>query len=327
MAGRPPRAPIEIVPGNEVILMAARRESYNIASLLAELITPESCIAWLAARGLLRNSLLCDICGQAMRLNRYSRSIDGKKWNCAFCKSSKSVRSDSFFARSHLTLKQLIIIMYCWARDMPQREILHEADVRSPNTLVDWCNFIREECAVWLENHPDEIGGIDEQGLPIVVEIDESKYFHRKYHRGQWRDGHWVFGGIERGSGKCFLVEVPDRTAATLEPIIERFILPGSHIMSDGWAAYANIDNIGNGIYMHDVVVHQRNFVNPRNPDVHTENVENMWMRAKRKLRRQYGTSHDLFQSYLYEFMFRNRFRREDLFSNFLNAVNELYPV
>jgi len=49
----------------------------------------------------------------------------------------------------------------------------------------------------------------------------------------QWRDGHWVFGGIERDSGKCFLIEVPDRCAATLQPLIEQYILPGSHIMSD----------------------------------------------------------------------------------------------
>jgi hypothetical protein len=40
---------------------------------------------------------------------------------------------------------------------------------------------------------------------------------------GQWREGHWVFGGIERNSGKCFLVEVPDRTEATLLGIIERY--------------------------------------------------------------------------------------------------------
>ena len=42
-----------------------------------------------------------------------------------------------------------------------------------------------------------------------------------------------MFGGIERDTGKCFLVEVPDRTRATLEPIVLQLILPGSHIISD----------------------------------------------------------------------------------------------
>ena len=32
------------------------------------------------------------------------------------------------------------------------------------------------------------------------MEIDESKFGKRKYHRGRSVDGHWVFGGIEQGS-------------------------------------------------------------------------------------------------------------------------------
>jgi len=52
---------------------------------------------------------------------------------------------------------------------------------------------------------------------------------------------------------------------------------------------------IRGGIYTHDVIVHQQNFVDPGDEDVHTQNVENMWMRAKRKLRRQFGTSRECF--------------------------------
>nr|KAG5690783.1 hypothetical protein BaRGS_015310 [Batillaria attramentaria] len=97
-------------------------------------------------------------------------------------------------------------------------------------------------CEEDLRLHPQQVGGLDEvTGQPIIVEIDETKYFHRKYHRGQWRDGHWVFGGIERESGKCFMVEVPDRSRATLEPIVLHYILPGSHIIPDGWRAYGNL--------------------------------------------------------------------------------------
>jgi hypothetical protein len=83
-----------------------------------------------------------------------------------------------------------------------------EADVAHPDTVMDWCNFMREECEVWIQRNSGEIGGMDDNGVPIVVEIDETKFVHRKYHRGQWREGHWVFGGIERKSGRCFLVEV-----------------------------------------------------------------------------------------------------------------------
>lgn len=180
---------------------------------------------------------------------------------------------------------------------------------------------------IYVERHSEEIGGLDiATGMPITVEIDESKYFHRKYHRGEWREGHWVFGGVERRSGKCFLVEVPDRRAHTLEALIVRYILPGTHIISDGWAAYANIENLNNGIYTHSVVNHRLNFVDPNDPETHTQSIENMWMRAKRKLRRQFGTRRELFESYLYEFMYRGRFEKKKI-QNFLVTIAENYDV
>jgi hypothetical protein len=94
-----------------------------------------------------------------------------------------------------------------------QLGIAHEAGIpNSLKTIIDWFSFCRDICEQYLIENPEVIGGLHENGFSKVVEIDERKSFHRKYHRGQWREGHWVFGGIERGSGKCFLVEVPDRT-------------------------------------------------------------------------------------------------------------------
>ena len=48
--------------------------------------------------------------------------------------------------------------------------------------------------------------------------------------------------------------------------------------------------------------------VNPEDGEVHTQNIENTWMRAKRKLKRQFGTTRSLFPSYMHEFLLRNRF-------------------
>ena len=65
-------------------------------------------------------------------------------------------------------------------------------------------------------------------------------------------------GGIEKGTEKCFLVEVEQCNAQTLLPLIEDWILPGTHIISDGWAAYNRIDNIGGGIYTHEVIIREQ---------------------------------------------------------------------
>ena len=89
----------------------------------------------------------------------------------------------------------------------------------SEPTAIDWYNFLRDVCAEYFAQHPVQIGGPG-----IEVEIDESKFGKRKYNRGRWQEGHWVFGGVERITGRAFLVEVQTRDAATLIPIIQEYI-------------------------------------------------------------------------------------------------------
>eukprot|EP00095_Tigriopus_kingsejongensis_P005120 maker-scaffold759_size101470-snap-gene-0.21 protein:Tk05120 transcript:maker-scaffold759_size101470-snap-gene-0.21-mRNA-1 annotation:"hypothetical protein HELRODRAFT_178721" len=61
------------------------------------------------------------------------------------------------------------------------------------------------------------------------------------------------------------------------ESLIQEYIGTGSHIISDGWAAYGQIDAIlGGGAYTHDVVIHEENFVDSTDPSFHTNSVENL---------------------------------------------------
>ena len=66
------------------------------------------------------------------------------------------------------------------------------------HTLVDWGNFIHDVCSEDVRRHPIQLGGLDANGDPIIVEIDESKFFNRKYNRGQWRGALCVLGDRAR---------------------------------------------------------------------------------------------------------------------------------
>ncbi|OMJ76133.1 hypothetical protein SteCoe_24576 [Stentor coeruleus] len=103
------------------------------------------------------------------------------------------------------------------------------------------------------------------------------------------------FGATERETGFCFLQIVEDRRRETLENLIQKFILPGSTILSDGWASYINIENIDYGNYQYEVVLHKYNFVDSDDALMHTQQIENSWMLIKTRLRHQYGASKKTF--------------------------------
>jgi hypothetical protein len=82
----------------------------------------------------------------------------------------------------------------------------------------------------------------------------------------------WVFGGVERESGKTFLVPVPDRTADILVNVICAWIELGTSIISDCWAVYKDSGSLG---YTHRTVNHSVSFVNP-DTGVHTNTIVSM---------------------------------------------------
>ena len=65
------------------------------------------------------------------------------------------------------------------------------------------------------------------------------------------------------------------REAGTLLPLIQRYILPGTEVHTDDWAAYRRVNALPS-VAAHQVVVHGRHFVDPRT-GVHTQKVESSW--------------------------------------------------
>jgi len=75
--------------------------------------------------------------------------------------------------------------------------------------------------------------------VPKIPKLNPK--YKGKYHRGKRVEGQWVFGGVERETGKCFLVPVENRNAKTLITLITKWIKKGSIIISDCWKAYNSI--------------------------------------------------------------------------------------
>ena len=113
-----------------------------------------------------------------------------------------------------------------------------------------------------------------------------------------------VFGGYDVATKVGFMVPVDRRDAATLLPIIQKYIAPGTTIISDLWAAYNTIGTLG---YQHLTVNHSLNFVDPTTGAC-TNHIESVGQKAKQKHKQRYGTHRELLHTYLADFMWRQRF-------------------
>jgi hypothetical protein len=109
----------------------------------------------------------------------------------------------------------------------------------------------------------------------VIVELDEAKFGKRKYNKGAYREGQWVLGGVDRNTEQCFLLPCPGnkRDALTLLPLISRWILPGSVVNTDEWAAY---NGLTAATYTHESVNQSIQFVDP-STGVHTHTEEGLW--------------------------------------------------
>jgi transposase-like protein len=154
-------------------------------------------------------------------------------------------------------------------------------------------------------------------GVGKVVEVDESKFGRRKYHRGRYVKGQWVFGGVESGSGRTFLVTVNDRSTETLIGLIKKWIRPGTTVITDCWAAYHSPPDEG---YTHLSVNHSITFVN-ESTGAHTNTIESTWKHVKATM-----NPYNRKVSYEYlvaDYVFRRKCKAEDIhtFCKFMETV------
>ncbi|KAI6210327.1 DDE-Tnp-IS1595 domain-containing protein [Aphelenchoides besseyi] len=233
-------------------------------------------VSKMMALGLLPQKIACAKCGNEMELRTRAKARDGVEWRCRVSTnvdcSSASVRKNTWFAKSSLTLPVILKIVVVWALKMSNAHIADSLKV-SAHTIVDYKNFCRDICA-WANDRIGMLGGGE-----VVVECDESAIGIPKYHRGAAKEIRWIFGIVERG-GRAFAVSVENRKTKTLTSIIKKRVLPGTTIISD------KIDE-------QDEL------------EVHTNTIEEFWSHMKAPFKRAMGTSYELMPSYISEGTYR----------------------
>ncbi|KCZ78426.1 hypothetical protein H311_00547, partial [Anncaliia algerae PRA109] len=209
----------------------------------------------------------------------------------------------------------ILLFIYYWSQEVCNFKYISKELKWAEHTFVKFKSSLREVCAIYFIRNPVLLGGPGR-----VVQIDESLFVRRKNNSGRMPNINWVFGGIDCLSKECFLLPVAQRNACTLIPIIRTYIRPGSIIMSDLWKAY---DTVSHYDYEHLRVNHKIQFVN-HETGANTQGIENLWMNAKRRNKKECGTKSELLESYLIEFMWRQKFK-DSLFETIITHISLYY--
>ena len=295
----------------------------------------EKTLAIFRSHGVLPSMVMCGKC--KVPCNRQVLENGKIIWRCyktfpilktkrrRACNFTSTDYKGTFLSHSRLEPWQIAGFIAFNMQSFYTHEMASENFHISLNTCVDWRSFCSEVMISWYDNQ-EPIGGHD-----IVVEIDETLITRRKYGVGRVTlntQQVWLFGGIERASKKRFVIPLLDdndeplpRSREVLMGYIIRFIKPGTTIYSDEWAAYRSLKDEG---YIHKTVNHSVNFLNPDDPNVHTQTIERSWQDVKKGIKRQ-GMRRHFLRQYLGRYLFLTRFGKS-AFHQFLLAAARLYP-
>lgn len=260
----------------------------------------------------------CANCKLLMNWTVYSRHIDGFTWKCNNKQCTRyqartTIRKNSFFEKSKLPLKTWIHVLYLWSKNTSEVDLCHQVGI-SKNTAVDCYSFLREICKIYFDKHPIRLGGPGH-----IIQIEESCFSPKskgKHISSKKQIG--VFGILDIASKLSYMQIVKDRTAETLLPIIQKIVIPGSIIYADQWRAYKNLQYA-----TAQAASHSLNFVDPETI-TYPHNIEPYWNKHRSKLKIMKGCHLNLFETYLYQFMWQDRFA-SDGFVNICTHISRIY--
>ena len=223
----------------------------------------------LIAKQVLRRSNVFS-CGHDMVLfkTRPGRNVP-KVWRCHRCKREVSVLTGSFFANYSIRLSLICFSLTFLLEGIPMCSIHRLLNV-SLRFLTNFSNHVHD--MVFLRGykfHSEiQIGGSNK-----IVEIDETFY----------GNNFIIFGGICHHDHECFMEMVPNIQIETIDPIIRKYVKPGTRVVSDGAGLYTNLKNRMPVIVSeHHVVVHSR-FQWVNDAGFTTNHIENLWGQLKKE--------------------------------------------
>jgi transposase-like protein len=204
---------------------------------------------WMLNEEFLETLQNCRHCNGEVHLERYNEIADGVSWRCARqgCRRHTSVRGNSFFANSNLSISVQMKLIISFAADSTAQSTARLMAI-SRQSVVNYFIACRRnyQSAILAEPIDFTAGGEYESDECLIADVNVGNNI---------RTDIWVQSVAERATGQIYLTRVPDRSAVSLIPTITALVPQGSFIFTDDWAAYNSLRHHG---YIHRTVNHSQ---------------------------------------------------------------------
>jgi transposase len=279
---------------------------YSLMEFMAEFPTDSACLDWLWRNRYSNDGIHADCpkCELRREFARYETAQQRQSWTCMGCGHHLHPTAGTIFHKSSTSLHLWFYAMYLMTSTrcgISAKQLERELGV-TYKTAWRMAKLIRTQL---MTQDVEPLEG----GEP--VEMDETYIGGRRRPRytGEVRTGRPgpddrektpVFGMVQR-RGRVVALAAESVKSATLLPMVQERVLPGTMIYSDEFRGYDPIAQMG---YGHRRIRHsEKVYVSG---DVHTNTIEGFWSLVKRGIDGVYhSVSRKHLQGYLNEYAWR----------------------
>jgi len=213
-------------------------------------------------------------CPKCNRPLKYSRIAKRRAYQCQWCANQLYPTAGTPFDRTRTSLRDWFYVMFLFTTSrngVAAKRVEREIGV-TYKTAWRMCHEVRKYMAALDSDDP--LGGPGQ-----TVEVDETLIggaVHGKGRGPQVLIKTLVLGMLERG-GELVTRVVPNQRRASLVPVVQEKVLPGTTINTDSLHSYKNLGECG---YTHKFVDHRVEYVGRDGATVNS--IEGFWNILKR---------------------------------------------
>ena len=280
-------------------------------------------IDFLKRCGRLLDVNVCCFCQQdAMKIYKSSRCTSGYKLRCNNCSKSSTITRFINPLLPKIPLSKFLHVSFFFIYKMKNDHIVEILDISEHSYIT-----IKSVLTVSASRFSDldlRIGGPGH-----TIQIDETACCRRRLIHNptslatEIRGTKWVVGIFSETTKQIRMEVLENRSIQSLAQFIDKYILPGTIIKSDGYPSYP--EAVRRSGCEHIIVNHNRGFLN-ENGD-HTNSIESVWSSLKIEIRNRRGVMFHKLSEYIneYQLMKENnidlRFRRVNRKRLFFNLI------